>query len=275
MGLCKGNRGNLMQHWTFAEVIEFLKQQFKSMHFITTHSMAPWTIPIKAKEGHCRRVFRQAGRRLGNLERPSIYEQHWKSLAVKSGLPYPSSAVFFASLWPANQGSIAICEFDATTANEIDGWIVNDDIADRFLHHVVFQGDWRYSIRSPQIWNNTAECQFIEMDTMRYSIDLRAERKKSQPATLYPEDVELLLSQIPSSPKCTVIMISSFSNQSGSMPLDQQRNSLATILVRGDFKLQADVRVGHEMASFVFTRGLQLQFEDLQERFVNWLEGIE
>lgn len=275
MGLCKGNRGNLMQHWTLAEVIESLKQQYKSLHFITTHSMAPWSIPIKAKESNCRQKFRQAGRRLANLERPSIYEQHWKSLAVESGLPYPSSALFFASIWPANQGSIAICEFDATTFNEIDGWIINEDIADRFLHHVVFRGDWRDSIRSPQIWNNTAECQFIEMDPMRYSFDVRAKRKKTESSTLYPEDIELLLSQIPSPPKCTVLMISSFSNQFGSMPFDQQRNSLDDILRRGDFNLQADVRVGHEMASFVFARGLQLQFENLQERFSNWLGEID
>src|SRR5207302_2024849 len=42
MGLCKANRGNLMQHWVLCEVLRRVGQQeFKHLLFTCTHSMAP------------------------------------------------------------------------------------------------------------------------------------------------------------------------------------------------------------------------------------------
>ena len=59
MGLCKGNLGNLMQHWVLCETLGRLgEQEFESLHMICTHSMAPWSLPTKANstfegEGVC------------------------------------------------------------------------------------------------------------------------------------------------------------------------------------------------------------------------------
>jgi hypothetical protein len=50
MGLCRGNVGNLMQHWTLAETLAELRNQFDEeshLLFVTSHSMAPWSVPRK------------------------------------------------------------------------------------------------------------------------------------------------------------------------------------------------------------------------------------
>src|SRR5690242_7040192 len=64
MGLCKGNRGNLMQHWVLCEVLHRLGQQdFKHLSLSCTHSMAPCSMPERQadEDGHrCRRTFNEA-----------------------------------------------------------------------------------------------------------------------------------------------------------------------------------------------------------------------
>src|SRR4051794_29960294 len=123
MGMCKGNRGNLMQHWTLCECLGQLEDHYGSLHFVTTHSMAPWAIPIeKVEPDRCRKTFMQAGVRLTHLEYPIPYEAAWKKLSITNGLPYPSSAVFACDVWKKPL-TLALCEYDPHTANEIDGWL--------------------------------------------------------------------------------------------------------------------------------------------------------
>jgi len=276
MGLCKGNRGNLMQHWTVAEVFEILKGQHRNLHLITTHSMAPWAIPEKIEQERlCRRVFRAAGERLANLPNPTVYESAWKLLDVVSGLPYPSTAAFATRLWPAKGISISLCEFDSKTADEIEGWITCDDAQRHFTHKVLLRGDWRASIQSPLSWGNSdADCLYIEMDPMRYDATRKPPRETTQPHNLYPEDLELLCKKMPQQAKKVVLQISSFNTQNNNMPLDTQLNSMANVLAIGGFTLQCQTRVGMQMASFVFTKGVQLNCGDLNLRFATWLEGI-
>lgn len=51
MGLCKGNRGNLMQHWVLCELLHRIGQQdFKHLSLSCTHSMAPWSMPERAED---------------------------------------------------------------------------------------------------------------------------------------------------------------------------------------------------------------------------------
>lgn len=274
MGICKGNRGNLMQHWTFAEVLTSLNSDSK-IHLVTTHSMAPWAIPEgKERENSCRRIFRLAGKRLENHQNLSKYETAWKSLTVDAGLPYPSTAAFATKLSKAEGISVGLCEYDSQTADEIEGFLSNDDLAGHFSHAILFRGDWRGAIQSPSIWNNTADCLYIEMDPMRYDTTNHT-RKTTHPYNVYPEDLHTLLGSLPQTPKATVVQLSSFSTVNNNMPLDAQRDSMVSVLSSKGFQLQGETRVGMQMASFIFTRDLQLQCGDLQGRFATWLKGIE
>lgn len=276
MGLCKGNRGNLMQHWTLAEVFELLRGQHRNLHLITTHSMAPRAIPEKVEqEKRCRRVFTAAGKRLTSLPNPTAYESAWKLLNVVSGLPYPSTAAFATRLWPAKGISISLCELDAETADEIEGWFSCEEVQRHFSHKVLLRGDWRASIQSPLSWSNTgADCIFIEMDPMRYDATCKPPRGTTQPYNLYPEDLELLCQKLPSGAEKVVLQISSFSTQNN-MPLNTQLDSMANVLAVGGFALQGQTRVEMQMATFIFTKGVQLNCSDLNQRFTAWLKGIQ
>src|SRR4051812_6782619 len=101
MGLCKGNRGNLMQHWVLCEVLRRLGQQsLQHLSLTCTHSMAPWSVPERREEEddhRCRRVFTEARAR-GAADRGSVFEEAWFAVSP-GGLPYPSSAVLAQHVW--------------------------------------------------------------------------------------------------------------------------------------------------------------------------------
>lgn len=275
MGMCMGNRGNLMQHWTLCECLFRLQGQFKNLHFVTTHSMSPWAFPNREdSEGACRSVFIQAGARLSTVETPCRYELAWKRLSVENGFPYPSSAVFAAEEWKGSL-SVCVCEVDSRTADEIDGWLSLPQQQSRFRHSTLLRGDWRSNILNPLLSRTPTECIFIEMDPMRYDIRAEVDRKSTDPASLYPEDAELIIQSLENCKVPLVLQISTFSNQRNFMPLDSQKQSLVSVLQAGSFSLSAEVRVLQQMASFVFTRGCQIPGENLGDSFNNWLGGIE
>jgi len=171
VGLCKGNRGNLLQHWTLCESLASLANLgISNLHLACTHSMAPWTLPVrKVNEATdtCRRFFRTAANRLAHVQNPNIYESAWHRLSVSSGLPYPSTAVFASAVW---QGviSLALCEASPHVADEIDGWLNGPAVEQRFAHSVLLRGDWRTAVASPLFTRPSSECIYIEMDPMRY-----------------------------------------------------------------------------------------------------------
>jgi hypothetical protein len=275
MGMCKGNRGNLMQHWTLIECLFHLQSRFKALHFVTTHSMAPWAFPnSEDNAGLCRSVFVRAGARLATIGTPCRFELAWKRLSVANGFPYPSSAVFAAEEWKGSL-SIVVCEADLRTADEIEGWLALPQQQSRFQHSVLLRGDWRSSLSNPLFLRTPTECIFIEMDPMRYDTRVEADRNSTDPASLYPDDVDLLVQSLAKSEVPVVLQISSFSNQRNFMPLDSQRESLVSVLQTGGFSLCAEVRVMQHMASFVFTRGCQLPVAALGDSFNDWVGGIE
>lgn len=264
-----------MQHWVLSECLIGLQVNYKRLHFVTTHSMSPWAIPMKNDNaGNCRSTFLRAGARLGTLNHPSSYELAWKNASVCAGLPYPSSAVFAAELWKG-EISVALCEADARTADEIDGWLATPQVATKLRHNTLLRGDWRASIASPIFWEAGAECIYIEMDPMRYDTRPRAERKSTDPATLYPDDIEMLVERLASVSIPAVLQLSSFSTQNNIIPLDSQRRSLVGLLQPAGFSLHSEARVMQQMASSVFIRNCQLQTPDLATSFNEWLGGIE
>ena len=116
---------------------------------------------------------------------------------------------------------------------------------------------------------------FIEMDPMRYDATSKPPRETTQPYNLYPEDLELLCQKLPSGAEKVVLQISSFNPQNNNLPLNMQLDSMANVLAVGGFVLQGQTRVGMQMASFIFTKGVQLNCSDLDQRFTAWLEGIQ
>ncbi len=280
MGLCKGNRGNLMQHWTLCECLGRLHDLYGSLHFVTTHSMAPWAIPVvKPDPDHCRNKFIAAGSRLAALDRSSRYEAAWKQLSITNGLPYPSSAVLACETWKKPL-TLALCEYDPNVASEIDGWLSMPQTEDRLQPSPVLRGDWRCLVCSPLVLNTSQQCIFVEMDPMRYdsrrkrsNVDPNG-RKNCDPQSLYPEDIERLVTLLTDIETPIVLQISSFSTQNANS-LSRQRDSLSGILNLAGFNLRYETTVGDQMASFVFHRNSALPPADFRAEFSDWLGGIE
>lgn len=274
MGMCKGNRGNLMQHWTLCECLCELENTYKSLHFITTHSMAPWSIAgRKEPEGLCRTTFNRAGTRLANLQQPTAYEVSWARVTGPNGIPYPSSCVIAADTWNGEL-TCTLCEADFNNANEIDGWLGLPSTQERVQHSVLLRGDWRAAAVSPEFLRSESQCVYLESDPMRYDNRDAANRKSKDPQSMYPEDIDLLGQQVASIDCPLLVHISSFSTQNNIIPLDTQRDSIADRFQPFGIVLHAEVRVNMQMASWVFTRGCNFNRPDLGAEFSTWLDGV-
>ena len=275
MGMCKGNRGNLMQHWTLCECLGELNRSYQSLHLITTHSMAPWTIAGRKEppQGACRSAFVRAGNRLAELPQPTSYEVSWARLSGPNGVPYPSSCVFAADVWDGDL-TCALCEADPSTAEEIDGWLGATSTQESIQHSILMKGDWRVAAKSPEFTRTSSECIYLESDPMRYDPRVFADRQSTVPSSLYPEDIDLLGDSVAGIDTPLLVHISSFSTQNNIHPLDAQRDSIVNRLNRFGIALHAEIRVNRQMASWVFTRNCTFNRPNLGDDFTTWLGGV-
>lgn len=274
MGVCKGNRGNLMQHWTLCECLRELENTYKSLHFITTHSMAPWSIASrKEPEGLCRTTFNRAGTRLSHLPQPNAYESSWCRVTGPNGVPYPSSCVFAADAWRGDL-TCTLCEADSSKADEIDGWLGLASTQQRIRHSILLRGDWRTAAASPDFLRTDSQCIYLESDPMRYDNRDAANRKSKDPQSMYPEDIDLLGQVVAETDSPLLVHISSFSTQNNIIPLDSQRDSIVDQFRPFGIGLHAEIRVNMQMASWVFTRNCTFNRPNLDAEFSTWLGGV-
>jgi len=237
--------------------------------------MAPWSL-ASYKEDEVsnpeRAAFRRAGERLARNSSAFTYETAWKQLTVKDGIPYPSSAVFTQHVWKKPL-SLSLCEQSMAVADEIDGWLGGSQVRSRIAHCLLLRGDWRSSVRSPLCMDSKSACLYIEMDPMRYDSREIGARKRSDPASLYPEDISLLLDVLKNEARPVVLQISSFSAQNGNSREVIER-SLRGKLEPGGFFYRDQIYVNGQMTSFIFDRGIKLHSGSLQPAFEDWLARI-
>ena len=93
MGTYKGNKGNLMQHWTLCEVLSIANRYHSALNYIDAHAMAP----LAKKRTGDDVVFDRVWDRLANGN--STYEKAWSALAPRPADSYPSSAKFVQHVW--------------------------------------------------------------------------------------------------------------------------------------------------------------------------------
>lgn len=275
MGMCKGNRGNLMQHWVLCELLHRLgHKDFRHLSLTCTHSMAPWSVPERRADDnthYCRRVF-NAARVRPSADRSSVFETIWHSLAPNLALPYPSSALFVYKFWKTHL-SLGLCEASGPVADEIDGWLGTREVRERVAHSVLLRGDWRAAATGPLFVNSDADCLYVEMDPYRYDSRDRTVRKSENPATIYPEDLTLLANVLNKEERPVVLQLSSFSAQNGNKP-EVIEASVRGVLEPHRFVFRDQVAVDGQMLSLVFTRNLTVGGGPLQPDFAAWLAGV-
>jgi hypothetical protein len=277
MGSGCGNKGNLMQHWTFFEVLKTLNGfGFDKLHLTTTHSMAPRStvedLPAGTAFGgkKSRLSFVRCKERL-LIRQETNYEKAWLSLSPERG--YPSTALFATKGWEKGKISIALCETDGLKVREIAEWLTEADARKHFSSCALFPGDWRNSLRNFSFWRKGADCLYIEMDPMRYS--LKDRKRKDVSANVHPNDLRLLVRHLRKKKASIVLQISTYSTLLNQEKLEEQKSSIARQLAEGGFDFQGEVRVGKTMASFIFSRNISMSLGHLQDAFTQWLEGIK
>jgi hypothetical protein len=236
--------------------------------------MAPWSVPELRQEEddyRCRRVFNEARTR-DAAARASVFEEAWFALSPTRGLPYPSSALLAQHVWRSKL-SLALCEASLPVADEIDGWLGCREARERLAHGVLLPGDWRGSARGPLFLDVDADCLFIEMDPYRYDSRVKSVRKKTDAATVYPEDLTFLGQHLAAENRPIILQLSSFSAQNGNSP-EVIEASVRGVLEPCHFLFRDRVGVDGQMQSLVFVRNLTISGGPLQPTFSTWLAGI-
>lgn len=251
MGSCKGNRGNLMQHWVFSETLSRIAAlAHEHLLLVCTHSMSPKSA-VSSPDRH----FKSACSGLKNNQgQHSHYERAWGALTGGDENPYPNSAGLAVEIWKRRL-SMLLCEFDPDKAQEINDWLDSQEVAARLVWQECHTGDWRKRIGSAIDHPDSVDVLYVEQDPMVFSrSDLQKPRGK-QRANVYPCDVRLLLTALREVRLPVVYQLSSFTANGGNthpatIPV------LDKLLTEEQFILEARVAPDDAMISHVYSRGL-------------------
>jgi hypothetical protein len=280
MGVCRGNKGNLMQHWVLCETLARLQMLLPVEHshllLVTTHSMAPWSVPRKLanpQADYSRPVF-DAVRQRAVPQRNSVYETAWHNLSVRHGIPYPSSAAFAVNVWPGDRRlSLLLCEANPSVADEIDGWLSLPETIGRLQHRTLHRGNWQLRFAQPLAPQNALpDAIYVEMDPMRFEGHPPAQAARNDTAALYIEELNLVAAALIPLQMPVVIQISSFSANNNN-PHDNTVAAINGVLIPAGFSLQARVEADGNMISLIYVRGLGLWDSPnvLHRQFVHWV----
>ena len=278
MGQCKGNLGNLMQHWVLCETIACLEQtSYTHIQLTCTHSMAPWSMPesVDYSNNHSPRLHRRRyfdAVRKGMYGRAtSAYERCWRHCSLPLGIPYPSSAVLAWNLWSKNL-SLYLWEANENTANEIEGWSNLPEVSSRLTQFSLNRGDWRGMLNNNAFLNPNAEVHLVELDPMQFECINPVNDQARNGALLYPDDIIRLVNCFQEVEKPIIIQVSSY-DVNNNNPLNQISPAICNPFIDAGFNISARVMPNNQMISLVISRGLLMWQggEDLNERFNQWL----
>ena len=118
MGSYKGNKGNLMQHWTLCEVLRVAQCHHSALNYIDAHAMAP--LAKETKWDKHDKEFRAAQTDLPGQN--SKYELAWQALAPNPSDGYPNSAKFVKHVWEGRY-SLLLCEKDPGIHASVNDWL--------------------------------------------------------------------------------------------------------------------------------------------------------
>jgi hypothetical protein len=121
----KGNLGNLMQHWAWAEVLTALQASEglagRALHVVDAHAMAPLCAvrPIGPAAFTGADPFARVSARLPGAG--SAYERVWHALTGPAAPHYPSTGLFTTRLW-AGPLALLLCDTDVRAVEAIRRW---------------------------------------------------------------------------------------------------------------------------------------------------------
>ena len=264
----KGNRGNLMQHWTLCEVLRIAQRYHSALNYIDAHAMAPMAT---CRTG-CDPAFDAVRDLLANGE--SAYEKAWHSL-TKTRDGYPNSANFIRKVWKRRY-SLFLCEKDPATYACIKNWLCELEATDpNFACATPRCGDWRSTFaaglpRPADVGLPDDALTVISFDP--YMISTRPHRYRTNPGVLYPQDLKRTTEALQGFSGSVLAQLSTYSNN-GPTPQESVINLVDAEFNQVALEHVATVRVDESMMSLIYTRNVPWSCElaHLGQAFRAWL----
>ncbi|OGJ90696.1 MAG: hypothetical protein A2350_05330 [Candidatus Raymondbacteria bacterium RifOxyB12_full_50_8] len=264
MAIFKANRGNLLQHWVLCELLTMLKSEFGEkahLHYIDAYAMAPFSLPeAGGYKSSSHADFEKVRKVLPG--RQSLYEFTWQKLSGRSGLPYPSSTVFVATLW---QGALSmhLCEIDPAKATDIHAFLALLGKKETIQESEVSQRDWRQGLVL-----KPADICLIQFDPNRFECN---QQTGNDGFTMYPADLDRITGWLNRYATPCVIQLSSYSANNNNS-VERIEDTILQKMTPAGFKLLSTVTADGNMASFIIYRGFECKIKDLKTCFNNWLK---
>lgn len=246
----RGNLGNLLQHWTWVEVVSTLQgcsmYRGKTLQLIDAHAMAPLAFRSDRAQDT---DFQTVSARV-EAEEPVVsrYESAWRNLSRESPSRYPSTAAFTTEVW---NGPIhfVLCDRDAETAAAIQQWLDRPLLIERVAGREVHLGDWRHRFRRGL--REVGDLTVFSFDPFMF--DHHGPMKDS--GHMWPDDLELVSNSISGFSNAVILQISTYTANNGNrqgrvFPVWQ------TGLARAELELLTQIAPNGNMMTAVFGRGL-------------------
>ena len=264
----RGNRGNLLQHWVFAELLTALKGQaadaIPHLVLVDAHAMAPYADRC---DNPGQTGFEFDNRRDDLPGEGSAYENAWDALTAANRERYPSSAVFARLIWNRPLTMI-LAERDPATISEIEDWSrqFNND-----SHTCIelFPADWR--LRFQQSFQPMVGTFLFSFDP--YMFDRHGPGRNPKTGNMWPQDAVLAASAtlaLVDSP--TIVQLSTYSVNNDNSQNEVTRTIEPPFQAVG-MQLTAAIHADRSMMSLVFTRNCSINdtIAAFPDRFAHWL----
>ena len=253
----KGNVGNLMQHWTFCELVNIAADNCSpGLNFIDAHAMSPLAREKVRPDAQFNRAEARVQRNhVPDHEWASKYEWAWHHLTPSIG--YPNSAVFVEKVWES-PFSLLLCEMDWPTIAELGLWCDRIRDSETCMNVALAPGDWRNTFAAGL--PNPAEAglppgslTLLSFDPYYISTD---GRRNPRGPNIYAEDLRCVRDQLNDFVDGIVIQLSTYSSRNN--PREEVIDLADGILTPGPhgFMRDALTSVDRHMMSLVYTRGL-------------------
>ena len=269
----RGNLGNLLQHWTWVELLTYLGTPHvvagATLSLIDAHSMAPSATPSIAHDADFSHAI-EAVRHSRALE--SRYLMAWRNLTATEPTNYPSTAAFTEQLWdgPLN---FLLCESNPETVASIQSWLDTDPGGGHIQHRDVAFGDWRTRFGHGLI--EAGDLSLLSFDP--YMFNRHGPTPKR--GNMWPDDLDIVINSISNFLGPTLIQLSTYTannnNSQGKVrPIWDAR------FAASGFDVLASIRPNGNMMTAVFGRNLssgcaKVIREGLHERhFRNWRQSL-
>lgn len=263
----KANRGNLMQHWTFCELLTMLRSvnDATDLHYVDAHSMAPWSRP-EPRTNQTRHIFNRAAGRLDGSG--SNYEVAWYSVSLNPALLYPSSAAFIRGLWK-KKISYSLCEIDRAKAGMIAEWGSSVVMDENCIGFQINCREWQVELPI----RHRAGLHLIQFDPYGF----RSQPPQGDPncGMMYPSDLQSLITQTQGIERIAVMM--SFYDSRNGNTADIVEKATTSIMKNGGYQLLWDVRADNATLSLVYVRGIRQpnRFIDTPQRWISWRDELQ